>query len=310
MPVNLTFKAKPEDNTLPPLDGILDLDISDNKFIDELPAGLHLMRLKASHSQLCRLPDDIQVDLSIDLSNCEKLEYIPDNLSVGSLNLADCENLPRLPDHLHVKNLNISRCNFSEWPEDLSIEFGSLILSNCPNLTTIPKGLHNVTFIDIDHCSQITTIPEEIYISGPLNIRFSGLKELPPHLDNVQLMWGFVPISPKTAFHADELSKDEIINEPNVELRRAIIEKIGYERFFEIVSPTILDSDNDPGGPRKLLKIDLEEDEPIIVLAVNCPSTQRKYMLRVPPTITSCHQAAAWIAGFDDPNDYHPEIET
>jgi len=45
-------------------------------------------------------------------------------------------------------------------------------------------------------------------------------------------------------------------------------------------------------------------------LAVQCPSTDRRYVLRVPPTMQSCHQAAAWIAGFDNPDDYKLLKET
>jgi hypothetical protein len=30
----------------------------------------------------------------------------------------------------------------------------------------------------------------------------------------------------------------------------------------------------------------------------------------VPPAMRTCHQAAAWIAGFDNPNDYRPILET
>lgn len=32
--------------------------------------------------------------------------------------------------------------------------------------------------------------------------------------------------------------------------------------------------------------------------------------LRAPPTMASCHQAAAWVAGFDNPDDYRPLVET
>jgi hypothetical protein len=43
---------------------------------------------------------------------------------------------------------------------------------------------------------------------------------------------------------------------------------------------------------------------------VNCPSTARSYFIRVPPHVTTCHHAAAWIAGFNDPNQYEPVVET
>jgi hypothetical protein len=85
---------------------------------------------------------------------------------------------------------------------------------------------------------------------------------------------------------------------------------VGYERFLEAVQPEVLDRDTDPGGPRSLLRVALQNDEPLVCLAVRCPSTARQYILRVPPAMESCHQAAAWIAGFDDPRLYAPVIET
>ena len=36
----------------------------------------------------------------------------------------------------------------------------------------------------------------------------------------------------------------------------------------------------------------------------------RHYLIRVPPETKSCRHAAAWVAGFDNPNDYRPVLET
>ena len=72
----------------------------------------------------------------------------------------------------------------------------------------------------------------------------------------------------------------------------------------------MLDRDTDPGGPRELVRIKLPDDEDLVALSCFCPSTNRQYILRVPPETKTCHQAAAWIAGFDDPNDYRPLLET
>ena len=89
-----------------------------------------------------------------------------------------------------------------------------------------------------------------------------------------------------------------------------LIERIGYLAFARQAGAKVLDEDRDPGGPRQLLRIELAGDEDLVGLACSCPSTGRQYLLRVPPSTESCHQAAAWLAGFDDPNRYHPDIET
>ena len=89
-----------------------------------------------------------------------------------------------------------------------------------------------------------------------------------------------------------------------------MIERMGYLRFAEDAKAKVLDKDQDPGGQRQLLCIKLEGDEPLVGLACFCPSTGRQYFLRVPPATKTCHEAAAWIAGFDDPQLYKPVMET
>ncbi len=89
-----------------------------------------------------------------------------------------------------------------------------------------------------------------------------------------------------------------------------MIERMGHDNFMSSAGAKILDADQDPGRQYRLLRVKLTNDELLVCLAVSYPSTRRKYMLRVPPTMKSCHQSAAWIAGFDNPDDYHPFIET
>ena len=89
-----------------------------------------------------------------------------------------------------------------------------------------------------------------------------------------------------------------------------MIERMGYTRFAREANAKVLDEDRDAGGKRQLLRIELQEDEPLVCLSCSCPSTARQYFLRVPPAMTSCHEAAAWIAGFDDASLYRPLVET
>jgi hypothetical protein len=89
-----------------------------------------------------------------------------------------------------------------------------------------------------------------------------------------------------------------------------MMERMGYLKFAQEAQARLLDEDRDRGGTRQLLRIELQADEPLVGLACFCPSTGRQYFLRVPPKMNTCHQAAAWMAGFDDPALYHPEIET
>ena len=101
-----------------------------------------------------------------------------------------------------------------------------------------------------------------------------------------------------------------MLGETNAELRRVLLERMGYERFLQEADAEVLDRDRDPGGERRLLKVPLRGDEDLVCLSVICPSTGRQYLLRVPPRLRNCRRAAAWIAGFDNPDDYRPIVET
>jgi hypothetical protein len=102
----------------------------------------------------------------------------------------------------------------------------------------------------------------------------------------------------------------EILAETNAERRRVMTERFGLDRFMSQAQARVLDQDRDAGGPRRLLRIDLAGDEPLVCVSVICPTTHRQFMLRVPPTMTTCRQAVAWTAGFDDPDQYQASVET
>jgi len=102
------------------------------------------------------------------------------------------------------------------------------------------------------------------------------------------------------------LTAEQVLNEPNAEVRRVMIEKMGYERFFSITNAEVLDEDVEPtGNPRRLLSIHLPSDPDghIVVTEVQCTTTGKKYYLRVPPNMKTCLQAIAWTANMS-PEDY------
>ena len=106
------------------------------------------------------------------------------------------------------------------------------------------------------------------------------------------------------------MTGQDILNVENIELRRVLIERLGYETFLQQVGGLIRSSDRDAGGERQLVCIPFEDDEALMVLKVICPSTGHIHVLRVPPYIRTCREAAAWVAGFTNPDEYNPLIET
>lgn len=124
------------------------------------------------------------------------------------------------------------------------------------------------------------------------------------------MRWRGVPINGRALLYPETITAAEALDEPNAEVRRIMIERTGFARFIREANATVLHQDTDPGGVRQLLELPLEGDERVRCLLVRDPSTDRQYVIRAPPWMRTCHQAAAWIAGFDDPDHYHPVAET
>ena len=166
--------------------------------------------------------------------------------------------------------------------------------------------------LDLADCSGLTRLPDDLIVAGGIDIAGTGITSLPPSLKKTQLFWRGVSVTPRIAFSPQSLSVTEILDERNTELRRVMLERFpgGFERFMTRANAKTIDADTDPGGDRKLLRVAMPRDEDLVCLQVHCPSTGALYILRVPPSMATCRQAAAWVAGFDNPDDYQPVIET
>ena len=120
--------------------------------------------------------------------------------------------------------------------------------------------------------------------------------------------WHGVRVSEQVIMKPDTMTGKQILDERNAEIRRVMVERFGLDRFLSSVKAKILHQDQ--SGSRKLHRIDLAGDEPIVAVQVKCPTTGQIYFLRVPPTITRCDTAVAWTFGYEHVADYQPSVET
>lgn len=154
-----------------------------------------------------------------------------------------------------------------------------------------------------------------------------------------------VLVSPDVILNPESLTADQVINEPNAEVRRVLIDKIGMARFLKEANPVVVDEDVDQSGhPRRLLRVATKLDRPTMILHVIDPSKRihgdaADVFLEVPETletissgplldslvppgfpdtqfwsevngrITTCHAAAAWTFHLP-PSMYRPMMET
>jgi hypothetical protein len=286
------------------------LELSNTETV-ELPRRLCCYHLVLRGSGIRTLPDGLQVEYKLDLQDCRNLEDLPEGLKVGSLVLRGCTALRSLPEGLDVCFLDLQGCARLEgWPRRARIHIGRLNAGGCARLRALPAGLRKLAQLDVSNCPNLRELPTGLEIGSWLDVGGSGVTGLPESLAGVSLRWRGVPVDARIAFRPETITVAEILAERNAERRRVLLERFGFERFMPAAGAAEVDRDRDAGGERQLLRLKLDGDEDLVCVAVSCPSTGRRYLLRVPPTMRTCRQAVAWTAGFDDPNLYAPLVET
>ncbi|MCU0542687.1 MAG: hypothetical protein MUE44_10900 [Oscillatoriaceae cyanobacterium Prado104] len=108
-------------------------------------------------------------------------------------------------------------------------------------------------------------------------------------------------------FHPHEWQSQWLLKEQNAEVRRALIQGIGYDRIIQELEATELDKWRE----YTLLKIDFQDDFdesgqplPVILLKMTCPSTGFIHALRVPPNLTSAREAIRWVNWGIEPGEF------
>ncbi|MEG3902726.1 leucine-rich repeat domain-containing protein [Microcoleus sp. B4-C5] len=108
-------------------------------------------------------------------------------------------------------------------------------------------------------------------------------------------------------FHPNKWQSQWILAEENAEVRRVLIQGIGYDRIIQELSAKQIDSWQEYA----LLQIDDADDiddaydvEPICLLKMTCPSTGFIHALRVPPDLTSAREAIRWVNWDIDPEEF------
>lgn len=97
----------------------------------------------------------------------------------------------------------------------------------------------------------------------------------------------------------------EIDREENVEMQRELIEAIGgLERYAKRAKFVTLHSDE-----TGTLMERQTSAQPIRAVAVTCPSTGRRYLLRVPPTTATAKAGVAWTFGLTE-DEYCPTAQS
>ncbi|PTA69709.1 DUF6745 domain-containing protein [Deinococcus arcticus] len=261
----------------------------------------------------------------LNLAGSAWLRALPDWLRCTALNVDDCAHLSTLPADLHAERVSARRCpNLHEVDGRLSIREGlnlsgsglrrihadlhatRLNVAGCRDLSAI-TGAVSVVHLDVRRCAALTTLDPGLHVTQTIDVAGSGLRALPGHI-RAGLRWNEVPVDARVAFTPEALNGREVMAVRNVQRRRVLLDRLGIDRFLEDVGGLVLDRDHDAGGERRLIRVPFDNDEDLVAVLVQCPSTGGRYALRVPPHLRTCREAVAWTAGLSV-TDYQPTQE-
>ena len=290
----------------------------------------NLAHLDLDCNHLSELPqsiDNLTSLIYLELSN-NKLTSLPEN--IGNLteltSLTLCDNqLNRLPEsignltkltHLHLYGNQLNRL-----PEGIGNLTKLTVLNPSSNiqLDRLPESIGNLTNLtELNLWSnQINILPENIGNLVKLtSINLSGnpLKDLSilqslPSLKAVDFL--DIEIPRRYWIKFNDWKAEWLLDEDNAEVRRVLIEQVGYEKICEELNAIDLDTWRE----YTLLKIDgiepvYDEDdapidrEPMVLLKMTCPSTQHIHILRVPPEMRSAEAAITWVNHGIHPDEF------
>jgi leucine-rich repeat protein SHOC2 len=299
------------------------LDVRGNQ-LTSLPASIgnltNLTHLDLQRNQLTFLPASID-----NLTNLTHL-YLSSNLLVSLpncigelLNLthlqANNNLLTSIPEVLtelsKLIQIQLSKNSFNSLPVNLSrfTNLRKLDISH-NNFTILPNNIDKlISLVSLNLAgNQLTVLPisisllnnlTNIYLSGNPIEDLSILQEL-LKLNFVEFFGVNLPRRYWTKL--SEWKAEWLLDEMNVEIRRRLIEQLGYEKICDELNAVQLDVWRE----YSLLRIDGIErfdhwwmrgtaHEPMVLLKMICPSTQHIHVLRVPPEMTSAEVAITWV---------------
>lgn len=116
--------------------------------------------------------------------------------------------------------------------------------------------------------------------AGPAFLYRDGWGDFFYHGTRIPAEWGNLPYG--------QWEPKWLLKENNSELKRILIQAIGYSRIMYKLGSELIHSDGDMELRRIKADVDME---PIVLLKVVCPSTGAFYALRVDPSMTDCETA-------------------
>ncbi|MBX3153046.1 hypothetical protein KF728_22995 [Candidatus Obscuribacterales bacterium] len=224
-------------------------------------------------------------------------------------------------------DLHVNECTFSNVLTWGSISFDRMLRLSCLEAILGEgelakhrqfKRLKPYLFIRKSAMAYLFT-SKIVYASrSPVMVRFDNLQRLHSDIgpaiefaDGFQInCWHGTEIAPELAANPSLLTLDRIEREANAEVRSAMLEKYGFDRFITDSGAEKVSVDEHfgtlfrafiSGLPFCFVRVKNSSPEP--------DGSYKDYILQVPPDMRSAKEAVAWTFGMRE-SEYSPMIET
>ena len=251
-----------------------ELDLCNNK-IEQISLEIcnltNLTSLDLFYNEIKKIPGEIA-----NLTNLTHL-YLSNN-KIKSI-------FPKIGNLINLQELHLENNQIKSIPPEIVnlVNLHHLNLSENPIRSLPSEIIHgkNTPYISLTYHSELPKIPQELV--GKI------------YLNSVLVPEKYCGIDFK------DWKAESSVTEENAEVRRLLIQVIGYEKILEELQAVKLDDWRE----YSLLKIEQDLDlESIVLLKMTCPSTNKIHVLRVPPEMRSAREAIIWVNWGIDPEDF------
>jgi hypothetical protein len=230
----------------------------------------------------------------------------------------DFNKLTSLPTEIgqlhYLTELHLFNNQLTSLPSEIGqLHFLRLLNLGYNQLTNLPAEigqLHSLTKLNL-RWNQLTNLLAEIgqlHSLTSLNLNGNPIQDLSslanhPNQDlSVECFGVYLPRRYWT--HLNQWKAEWLLTEDNAEVRRVLIQQLGYDRILQELGASAIDQYRE----YTLLRVDANIDiEPIFLLKMTCPSTAHIHFLRVPPDLTSAREAIRWVNWDIDPEAFAVE---
>lgn len=160
-----------------------------------------------------------------------------------------------------------------------------------------------------DTCAIITDRPTEIRKDEEhrLHSEVGPALSYPGHFEIYA--WNGTRVPKKWILDPDGTPPEEILAEPNVEVRAAGVAIVGMAKMLEKLDHKIIDSNENPEYGDVVAVTIPDLPEPVLYLKAECPRNGT-IMEGLPPGIRTVRAAQAWRVGLEEHEFQFPEVRT